>query len=147
MAFLTEVERAIDILNGFLRAELAAVETYFQAMDAAGADPALRQQLRECQRSHQIRVDALRTRISLLGGEPALGSGPWAGSVGEPGRPWTAEVYAALERGEDEMGAACLRELEDLDPDTRRFIAVNVLPEQERTRVVVHDLRQTWGGG
>jgi hypothetical protein len=135
------VERALDLFNGLLRRELAAVESYFQAMEAFVADPALRQQLRECQRSHQIRVDALRARVWQLDGEPALGAGPWAPLLAAIcGGADAGAALRALARAEDEDHATAERDLELLDPDSRRFLEANVMPELERTRVLVHEL-------
>jgi hypothetical protein len=144
MTGIDVVERALDLLNGLLRRELAAVESYFQAMEAFVGDPALRQQLRECQRSHQIRVDALRARVRLLDGEPTLGAGPWAPLLAAIcGGPDARTALGALTRAEDEDHRTAERDLDLLDPDSRRFLAVNVMPELERTRVLVRELLET----
>ena len=66
----------VEQLNSFLRGEIAAVETYRQALDSVG-DIAARTQLQQCSQSHQRRVDLLRVRITQLGGVPAEGSGSW----------------------------------------------------------------------
>ena len=63
-------------LNSFLRGEISAVETYGQAIEKI-SDPFIRQQLEECQRSHQMRVDILREEIEDLGGQPSESSGAW----------------------------------------------------------------------
>ena len=65
-----------DHLNSFLRGEIAAVETYRQALDKVN-DVQARMQLEQCHASHQHRVDLLKTRIIELGGEPSQGLGTW----------------------------------------------------------------------
>jgi len=135
----------IDALNSFLRGEMSAVETYEQAIEKI-ADPYVRQQLEECQRSHQMRVDILREEIEDLGGEPSESSGPWgtfatavegtATILGEDA------AIAALERGEDHGLADYRRGLDKLDFDVRDLVEGDLLPEQERTHAILSSLKQ-----
>lgn len=145
-----DIERSVDLLNSFLRSEIAGVETYFQAMAAFADNPGLRQQLRECQLSHQMRVDALRSRITRHGGEPAYGSGPWgafARAFESASRTLGQHAaVAALAAGEDQGRASYTQDLAALDPDNQRFITATILPEQEHTCDLMNDLRQAWGG-
>ena len=66
----------VEQLNSFLRGEIAAVETYRQAIDKV-TDASVRLQLEHCRRSHQQRADLLKDRILRVGGAPADGSGVW----------------------------------------------------------------------
>ena len=71
-----EVEKTVDALNGFLRGEMSAVETYRQAIEKLAGSPT-RVQLEICQRSHEQRVTKLRDQVARLGGEPSNDSGSW----------------------------------------------------------------------
>ena len=51
-----ETDKSVDALNGFLRGEISAVETYRQAIEKLSGSPA-RGQLEDCQRSHEIPVE------------------------------------------------------------------------------------------
>ena len=66
----------VDTLNGFLRGEISAVETYRQALDKLQSSPS-RVQLEQCRRSHEERVSRLRQEVVRLGGKPEEGSGAW----------------------------------------------------------------------
>src|SRR5580765_4973624 len=62
-------EQSIDTLNGFLRDEMGALETYRHAIWclASGENHA---PLADCLPSHERRVETLRRRIEVLGGRP-----------------------------------------------------------------------------
>jgi hypothetical protein len=133
-----DADAVTGILNKFLRGELSAVETYRQAIDRLRTS-ACATTLTDNQRSHEQRVQMLRTQIMSLGGKPAEGSGPWGGfaKLVEGGAKLFGEkaAIAALEEGEDH-GLKLYRgrsDLEKLDLATRDFVERNLLPEQERT--------------
>ena len=67
-----EADKTVDALNGFLRGEISAVETYRQAIEKLGGSPT-GAQLEDCRRSHEQRVAKLRDQVARLGGEPAEG--------------------------------------------------------------------------
>src|SRR5262245_5223780 len=96
--------KIIDQLNSFLRGEMAAVETYRDALTKI-SDLRERRELEECMRSHDRRVQMLRDRILELGGTPADSSGPWgtfANAVEGSARLFGDKAaIAALEEGED----------------------------------------------
>ncbi len=142
--------RSVDLLNSFLRSEIAGVETYFQAMAVFAENPGLRQQLRECQISHQMRVDALRSRILRHGGEPAYASGPWGAFARAFASATRAlgqhAAMAALAAGEEQGRVDYARDFDGLDLDNQRFISATILPEQDHTCALMNDLRQAWGG-
>jgi hypothetical protein len=127
---------SVDTLNGFLRGEISAVETYRQAIDRLASSPS-RVQLEQARRSHEERVEKLRREVVRLGGQPAERSGAWgafarvvegsAKALGEKA------AIAALEEGEDHGLKLYRSELEKLDPTSRAVIESEVLPEQKRT--------------
>jgi hypothetical protein len=144
--------RAIDadavagILNKFLRGELSAVETYRLALERLGASP-LTADLQENKRSHEQRVEMLRSQILRLGGRCADDSGAWGGfaKLVEGGAKLFGEkaAVAALEEGEDH-GLKLYRRNSDisrLDLATRDFVERTLLPEQERTHLVASQLK------
>jgi len=71
-------EHQISMLNGLLRGELAATETYEQAMTKfQGLFGAA--ELRRIHDEHSDAVATLRMQIRDLGSQPAPGSGLWGG--------------------------------------------------------------------
>ncbi len=143
----TPSEPVIKALNSFLRGEISAVETYYAAIDRINDNPTLRQRLRECQRSHQMRIDALRQNIRSLGGVPSASSGAWGSfaKLLEDGAAIFGEKAAisALEEGEDHGRNDYKRDLDKLDDETRRFIQTSILPEQERTHDLISALEKS----
>jgi bacterioferritin (cytochrome b1) len=135
----------VDQLNSFLRGELAAVETYDQALNKI-QDRQIQQPLREVRASHDRRAYLLRQRILVLGGEPAASSGLWGGiaKMVEAGAAafGVSPAIAALEEGEDRGRDDYRSELSDLSPETQSFVSENVLPEQLRTHEVVSSLKR-----
>src|SRR6478736_9068479 len=61
----TTQETTVATLNGFLRGEISAVETYRQALDKLQSSPS-RMELEECRRSHAQRVERLRQEVVRL---------------------------------------------------------------------------------
>ncbi|HEY6556979.1 MAG TPA: DUF2383 domain-containing protein [Polyangiaceae bacterium] len=136
----------VDQLNSFLRGEIAAVETYRQAI-AKLQDSANVITLRDCMRSHEQRVTALTLEIRRLGGKPASGSGAWGtfAKVVEGGAKAFGEkaAIAALEEGEDHGRDDYRRDLDKLSLDVRRFAQSNLIPEQERTHRALSSLKHS----
>ena len=140
------IETSVKTLNSFLRGEISAVETYRQALDKIEAMP-VRSTLQQCLRSHEMRVDLLKTRIATLGGEPSSESGPWGtfAKLVEGG----AKVFgdkaavAALEEGEDHGRNDYRRDIDKLDAESRQIVERQVLPEQERTHNELSTLKKT----
>lgn len=141
----TATETDVTQLNSFLRGELSAVETYAQAIAKLDDEPALRASLEDCRMSHQRRAALLREEIARRGGEPAEGSGLWGAfaQLVEGG----AKVFgkkaaiAALEEGEDHGRDDYRAELANLDPDLRRLVETQLLPEQLRTHDTLSALK------
>ena len=137
--FLLGTDALIPRLNELLRGEVAAVETYQQAIATFGQDvPA---DLCSCLLSHQLRVRKLIVRVSDLGGQPVGGSGTWGsfaklveGGAALFGR---TTALAVLAEGEDH-GLAQYRALgEDPDPVFRHIVADELLPEQLRSHALL----------
>src|SRR5215471_9092030 len=101
---MQQLEKAVSKLNSLLRGEISAVETYRQAI-AKVKIPTAREELAECERSHEQRVTKLKDRVLALGGKPSETSGAWGaftklveGSATVLG---DKTAIAALEEGED----------------------------------------------
>src|SRR5262245_40067670 len=67
---------AVSSLNGLLRGEISATETYDQALERDDSD-GISATLRHIRVEHHQAVQALRDHIHCLGGEPATTSGSW----------------------------------------------------------------------
>jgi len=136
----------IDALNELLRGELAAVETYNQALsilkDAEGRDD-----LRECQDSHQGRVLRLRAEILERGGAPADSSGVWGffANLVEKGAKVVGAGSAvnALEAGEDHGLKEYQHLLPTLDMPARSIVSADLYPQQVRTHSIVSALKHS----
>ncbi len=73
-------EKCAEVCNELLRGELAAVETYDQAMEKFDS-PSDREILQKIQRDHSRSAEVLREHIVAMGATPAESSGPWGGFV------------------------------------------------------------------
>ncbi len=69
-------ETPVDTLNRLLRGELAATETYQQALAKLGDDPAAAE-VRQIHVDHRTAANELRQHVHQLGGKPDQGSGAW----------------------------------------------------------------------
>jgi demethoxyubiquinone hydroxylase (CLK1/Coq7/Cat5 family) len=133
---MTEVQASIDKLNEFLRGEIAAVETYDQALNRMHESDH-RGQLERCKRSHQMRVHAIRQRITEAGGRPVQSAGVWGAfsRLLEAGASTLGEkaAIAALEEGEDHGLKIYRDDMAQLGASARRFVETELLPAQEAT--------------
>ena len=135
--------QTIDQLNSFLRGELSAVETYRQALQKLSTHRPI---LEECERSHAARVSTLSNEIRRRGGEASQSSGIWgqfatavegtAAALGEKA------AIAALEQGEDHGRDDYIRDLKELDPEARKLVETQLLPEQKRTHDAISALKK-----
>ncbi|HEU4412930.1 MAG TPA: DUF2383 domain-containing protein [Polyangiaceae bacterium] len=132
-------------LNSFLRGELSAVETYYDALRSVSG-PDTRAALEDCARSHELRVQCLRDAIARMGGTPARGSGAWgtfAGLVEAGARAFGGRAaVSALARGEDRGLDDYRGNLRRLDGQGKELVERLLLPAQERTRRAIHDVRR-----
>lgn len=67
----------LEWLDKLLRGEMAAIETYRQAIDAVEEDHAAAEDLRSLRRDHRDAADALWHHLEAHGLEPSHGSGAW----------------------------------------------------------------------
>ena len=129
----------IDRLNALLRAELAAVAGYQQALRALKrrADAGSEQLLRLAA-EHQRTVTALHGSVAARGGAPVLEARPWegCGAILEDDGP------AAILEDRESVGALLGLEqrglldyeaaLSSLDGDARELVELELLPRQRR---------------
>ena len=141
----TTEEQSVDTLNSFLRGEIAAVETYRQALEKV-TQQQLRSPLQECMQSHAQRVTVLSEQIRTLGGAPATKSGVWGAfaKAVEGGAKTFGEkaAIAALEEGEDHGRNDYRRDIDKLDTASRQVVQSRVVPEQERTHSAMSNLKR-----
>src|SRR5437870_798386 len=71
-----KTEEQIDTLNELLRGELAATETYQQAMAKVSSGPGSAE-LRQIHDEHRDAANTLRQHVHSHGGKPDQGSGAW----------------------------------------------------------------------
>jgi len=122
-----------EALNALLRGELAAVETYDQAMDKF-EDQHVLADLQKIREEHARAVMQLRDKVTHFGGKPPAGSGLWAAfaavvtAKGKPPGPATA--LSALRQGE-EYGVNQYEDAlknEHVNPECKEMIRVDLLP-------------------
>jgi len=126
----------IDLMNGYLRGELAATETYQQALDKLGKEPCWAE-LRQIHTEHREAANTFREHVRQAGGIPHHSSGAWGG--------WakliegTAKIFGkkaalkALKEGE-EYGKRDYEETveeDDCHPACRNYILATLLPRQQ----------------
>jgi hypothetical protein len=141
-----DTKSSITQLNSFLRSELSAVETYHDVLQQATGASA-RATLEDCSSAHASRAQRLRDAIERMGGTPAAGSGARGTLARVFGRSALAlggrTGVAALARSEDRA----LRDYRDrsrrLNARGKRLVNDLLLPSQEHTTRVIHDLSWT----
>ncbi len=137
-------KQALEILNSLLRGELAATETYQQAMKRLDDDPGAARLL-ALRDEHRSAANTLRQQVHQCGGKPDQGSGLWGA--------WSRLVEAtatlmggaaalkALKEGE-EHGIKDYEEAlkqDDLPVECKSLIQTQLLPQ---TRQHVAELDQ-----
>jgi len=130
-----ESERSQRALQALLRGEVAAAATYEVAIARLGGRAPL--ELLMCLDSHHKRVERLTVRMVELGATPDERSELWGSFVRlvENGatRLGPQSVLRSLEEGEDHGHAQYRKLMNELDPESRRHIEAEILPEQMRT--------------
>jgi hypothetical protein len=122
-----------QVLNTLLRGELAATQTYQEAMDVLHDAPGA-MDLRRLHDEHREAANTLRLQIREVGGEPQHSAGPWGAWVGivdETARTLGARTAAqALKQGEElgviDYEAALLNE--NLSTECKTLIHECLLP-------------------
>ena len=144
MTMNKDIADTVRALNDLLQGELAAVETYNEALSVLRASSAAAQ-LDECQASHERRVLALRAEILERGGEPATTPGAWGtfAKLFEKGARALGPKMAlnALEAGEDHGLKEYAGILAKVDMPARSTLSADFYPEQVRTHRIVSDLK------
>lgn len=132
-----------DELNGVLQGEIAAVETYRQALEKI-EESAVREVLDSCMNCHADRVLSITQKVLELGGVPVTSSGPWGAfaKVMEGGAMVFGDkaCVAMLEEGEDKGMADYKRLLIDSDSNVRG-VAQNLMYLQEGTHGKMRKLK------
>jgi uncharacterized protein (TIGR02284 family) len=132
-----------DKLNGLLKGEISAVETYRQALEKV-TDPSIASELECCQKCHSGRVSDITQKVQELGSEPVGGSGPWGAfaKMMEGGAKMFGDkaCISLLEEGEDKGLADYKKLLEDSDPAVQ-MAAQQLISKQEGTHAKMRDLK------
>jgi bacterioferritin (cytochrome b1) len=132
-------ENAVARLNSLLRAELAAIETYEQALRKLnGPGTEMADQLVHFAAEHSRNADALKARVEALEGTCSTSSGVWGawskivqGSATVFG---DGTAIKALEEGEKRGLKDYQEALEDdhLDEVSRRLVENDLIPRQRK---------------
>jgi uncharacterized protein (TIGR02284 family) len=136
---MSATDRTTDTLNRLLRGELAATETYQQAMEKWGSETGAAE-LRRIHDEHRDSANTLRQHVHGKGGKPDQGSGAWGAFA--KAVEGTAKVFGnaaalkALKEGEEHGIKDYESALQgpDLPAECRNLIQSSLLP---RTRAHV----------
>jgi len=140
---MQSLSKSADRLNDLLKGEIAAVETYSQAIDKI-KDQSLCSELREVQGCHADRALLLHDKVSSLGREPAKGSGMWGALANmlEGSAKLFGEKAAIgmLEEQEDKELADYRKLSKEAEPALQPFLQ-NLLQRQEGTHSKMSNLK------
>jgi len=123
-----------ETLNGLLRGEIAATETYQQALAKVGDDPRAAE-LRRLHEEHRAAANALRKHVHQHGEKPVQGSGGWgvyAKTVEAAAKLFgDGAALRALREGEEFGAKEYEKALADpsLPEDCKGLIRARLLPE------------------
>ncbi len=137
------LERTTATLNSLLRGELAATETYQQALAKVG-NHAGAAELRRIHDDHREAANTLRQHVHEHGGQPDQGSGAWGAFAktveGSAKLFGNTAALKALKEGEEHGIKSYENALEDEDLplDCKTLIRAELLPET-RAHVPVLD--------
>ncbi len=133
----------VEQMNGLLKGELSALETYRQALEKV-EDMRAKDVLKECHMCHSKRVDSIVERIVELGGRPAENSGAWGSfaKLMEGGATAFGDksAIAMLEEGEDKGLRDYKKLLEDSEPQVKE-LASSLISAQEGTHGKMRNLK------
>ena len=126
-------DNAPDLLNSLLRGELAATETYQQALPKLEGTPGY-EELRHIRKEHREAANTLRQHVHKVEGRPEQGSGAWGAFA--KAVEGTAKVFGvdaalkALKEGEEHGIKDYQEGLNDsLPPECRNLIETTLLPQ------------------
>lgn len=131
---------SVSQLNGYLRGEISAAETYRMAIDkVVDADESQISSvglLREIQEEHGRAAQALRDRIRELGGDPADSSGAWGAWAktvqGTANLFGDASALKSLKEGEEHGLKDYQEGLDDIDTSSAELVQNQLIPAQQR---------------
>jgi demethoxyubiquinone hydroxylase (CLK1/Coq7/Cat5 family) len=135
-------ENLTKTLNGLLRGELAAVETYDHAIDTFDGEAV--PQLRHIKDEHRIFANTLREQVNVMGGRPDETSGAWGAFAklieGTASFVGNKVALKALKGGEESGLRSYEKVLKDpeLPPNCQNLIETELLP-QTRNHIKVLD--------
>jgi uncharacterized protein (TIGR02284 family) len=136
-------EATIDTLNSLLRGELAATETYQQALAKVGETPEA-SGLRQIHIEHRTAANTLRQHVHHFGGKPDQGSGAWGAFAkaveGAAKLFGNTAALKALKEGEEQGVQSYEAALQDegLPAECQTLIRSQLLP-QTRAHIAVLD--------
>lgn len=140
-----DTTQCVDKLNGLLKGERSACETYRQALEKT-QDASVRSILESNCSCHNSRVQAIANKITEQGGQPAQDSGVWGAfaKMMEGG----ATVFgdkasiAMLEEGEDKGLEDYKNLMTDASPEIKAFVA-QFMSKQEATHARMRELKHS----
>jgi uncharacterized protein (TIGR02284 family) len=133
----------VDTLKELLRGEIAAVETYQQAMEKIGSDPGAAE-LRQIHDEHRDTANSLRLHIRDHNGTPDHGSGAWGAwakvVTGVAKLFGNTAAVKALKEGEEHGIKSYEKALEDkeLPEECKELMRSRLLP-QTRAHLLILD--------
>ena len=137
-------EHITNKLNGLLRGEISALETYRQALTKI-SDSEIRRELEKAEVSHFDRVLALNSMVRKFGGEPVTNSGLWGvfakAAEGSASVLGDRAAISILEEGEDKGLQDYRSLLEDESDDEIHALGKACLIKQEATHELISTLK------
>ena len=134
MSALPATSAMIDHLNALVRGEMAAVETYAQAIAALAANPIPELDV-NCN-CHARRVRELSELVSGFGGTPPGSSGLWGTITGAVTEGATVlgrhAILSVLCTGEEQGLKDYRAAAAVVDEETRQLIEQDLIPSQQR---------------
>jgi uncharacterized protein (TIGR02284 family) len=146
----TTMTAHIDTLNSLLRGEIAATETYQQALDKVSDEPEA-VHLRRIHGEHRDAANTLRQHIHQFGGQPDQGSGAWGTFAKAVAG--TAKIFGdtaalkALKEGEEHGLKEYEEALEegDLPMECQTLIRTQLLPQTRDHIAILNRSMETIG--
>ena len=138
----------VHAMNDLLQGEIAAAETYVQAVQKFRGRPA-QSALERLRDDHVDAANQLRRHVKAEAGKPATSSGAWGafaraveGTAKALGK---GAALKALEEGEEYGDRLYAKSLEDkdLDPNVRRLLSDVLIPRQQRHVATLRGLKET----
>jgi uncharacterized protein (TIGR02284 family) len=145
---MANTPKQTDLLNSLLRGELAATETYQQALARLGDEPGAAD-LRQVHEEHRWAANELRKYVHRYGSQPDQGSGAWGAFAkaveGAAKLLGNTAALKALKEGEESGVKAYEDALRDerLSEDCQELIRTKLLPQTQDHIPVLDRLMQT----